>query len=411
MRSKYYQVTFTSVPIDALIRRHFLVDDGSVLIRNVTTSSDDYQTSHSHICYALFEKEESNTASTISNTDDVEPVPERGIVLGTGGAIFGVNGTTTTATDDAEVDARQEDTGEVDSKYWDIDVLDQHLSSSSSSSSAHRSNDEQVGQYNICRIRFEFKCSIINDNDDEDDDSSSRKQLDFGYVFASQEYMDDNRGYDAMTSYAHGNDAFTVLLNGQNIAMIPVVLNNDNNGVVSSISNGISVPVSVDSINTKTNSEYFINYKLDGQIVSANGFTVELHPYYNYDHNDDSYAAAAAATATTLLLDEWNVIEFTISDVGDDNINSWAFLSANSFSCRKVMEDVTEGGQTVDDDDDDDDQERNTTSSVRIPLLMALTIAGLLGILGLALPILCLNFYNKRLPSDERFFGWLMKGW
>ena len=373
----------------------------------MTTSSDDYQTSHSHICYALFEKEESSAASTISNTDDVEPVPERGIVLGTGGAIFGVNGTTT-ATDEAEVDARQEDTGEVDSKYWDIDILDQHLSSSSSSSSsssAHRSNDEQVGQYNICRIRFEFKCSIINDNDDENDNNSSRKQLDFGYVFASQEYMDDNRGYDAMTSYSHGNDAFTVLLNGENIAMIPVLTKQGNNGGVSK--SGVSLPVSVDSINTKTNSEYYISYKLDGQIVSANGFTVELHPYYYNDNNNNDSAATAK---TTLLLDEWNVIEFTISDVGDDNINSWAFLSANSFSCRKVMEDVTEGGQTVV-VDGDDDQERNTTSSVRIPLLMALTIAGLLGIIGLALPVLCLTFYNKRLPSDERFFGWLMKGW
>lgn len=376
------QVTFTSLPIDALIRQHLIIDDGSVIIRNVTTLSDDYQTSHSHICYALFEKTESNTAASgVSVSNTVEPVPERGIVLGTGGAIFGANGTT--PENEEEVDARQEDTGEVDSKYWDTDVLDQHLSSP-------RSND-YVGQYNICRLRFEFKCSI---NDNDKDYYSSRK-LDFGYVFASQEYRDEDRGYDATTSNAYGNDAFTVLLNGQNIAMIPV-LNNDNNGRAHS--NGVSVPVSVDSINPKTNSEYYINYNLDGQIVSANGFTMELHP-----HDGDNSDSAA----TTLLSDEWNVIEFTISDVGDDNINSWAFLSANSFSCKKV-EDGTEG-QTV--DDDDDYQERNTTSSVRIPLLMALTIAGLLGIIGLALPVLCLNFYIKRLPSDKRFFGWLVKGW
>jgi hypothetical protein len=385
-------VSFTSVPIDALIRQHFLIDDGSVLIRNVTTSSDDYQSSHSHICYALFEQKGSNSmsSSTISNTVVVEPVPERGIVLGTAGAIFGANGTAIMT--DEEIDARQEDTGEVDSSYWDIDILDQHLSSP-------RSNNDDVGQYNICRIRFEFKCTTNNDNDDEDEnDYNCRRKLDFKYVFASQEYMDDNRGYDASTSYAYGNDAFTVLLNGQNIAMIPV-LNNENNGVVSN--NGVSVPVSVDSINPKTNSEYYINHKLDGQIVSANGFTVELHPYYN-DANNDS-----AAATTTLLPEEWNVIEFTISDVGDDNINSWVFLSANSFSCKKVKDETEE--QTV--VDDVDDQERNTTSSVRIPLLMALTIAGLLGIFGLALPVLCLNFYNKRLPSDERFFGWLVKGW
>jgi len=119
-------------------------------------------------------------------------------------------------------------------------------------------------------------------------------------------------------------------LNGQNIAMIPVV---DDDGV----SSGVVVPVSVDNINSKTNSRYFVDvdYDINGRsrIISADGFTVELRPYYGND--------------APTLMPEWNVIEFGIADVGDNNVNTWAFLTGNSFMCVEAREAWRQGKRMV----------------------------------------------------------------
>ena len=237
------------------------------MVRNVTSSS--------RSCYALYEK--------IDAMADDAPLPDRGIVFGTGELLFG--GTTTTIDDDDALP--REDTGEPD---YDSRQL--------SSTPA----EYETASFDPCRIRFEFRC----------DNYEYAQAVDFGYVFASEEYRDGDRGYGASSPSDRGNDAIEVVLNGRNVALVQV------DGV------GGYVPVEVDSVNPNTNSRHFVEYVLDGRIVSADGFTVELGPYGGED---------ATTTTAPALLPGWNAIEFEIRDVGDANVDSWAFLRAGSFSC------------------------------------------------------------------------------
>ncbi|KAL3803966.1 hypothetical protein ACHAW5_001743 [Stephanodiscus triporus] len=314
------ELTFTSLPIDQWVRNHLLVEDGSVMVRNVTSSG--------RSCYALYEK--------IDAMEDDAPLPDRGIVFGTGELLFG--GTTTTIDDDDA--SPREDTGEPD---YDSRQL--------SSTPA----EYETASFDPCRIRFEFRC----------DNYEYAQAVDFGYVFASEEYRDGDRGYGASSPSDRGNDAIEVVLNGRNVALVQV------DGV------GGYVPVEVDSVNPNTNSRHFVEYVLDGRIVSADGFTVELGPYSGED----------ATTSIPPLLPGWNAIEFAIRDVGDANVDSWAFLRAGSFSCAAAAGGGdgaagTTGGDAV-----------GATASIvregpRIPLMMAVLVAVVLGLIALSLPVI-----------------------
>ena len=252
------EVTLTSYPIDDLIRDYLIVDNGSVVIRNVTSSD--------RSCYALYEKDDPSIDDT--------PVFDTGVVFGTGMFLFGSDETTTTTYDATP----REDTGEEDQDSYD--------------------DGDGTTSRDSCRIRFEFKC-IGEDQDDGyyhdyNDDGYYARRVDFGYVFASEEYRDGNRGHDgtssrssaAASSAALGNDVLTISLNGRNIGLIPVGDDDENDDVDGAMmTNGggvgerVVVPIAIDNVNSNTNSRYFVDYALDGRIISSAGFTIELGPY------------------------------------------------------------------------------------------------------------------------------------
>ena len=378
-------VTLTSYPIDDLIRDHFIINDGTVLVRNATSSDSS--------CYALYTK--------IDPADDDTPIFDAGIVFGTGTLFFAGDGTTTTTTNDVRP---REDTGEVadydtsSSSSSSSSLSSSLLSSllSSSSSSSPRGTDYGlIESHDTCRIRFDFQC--VGD---------ARRVIDFGYVFASEEYRDGDRGYvgtssSAAAGTALGNDALTISMNGNNVALVPVY---DDYGAKIAVA-----PIAIDTINSKTNSKYFVDHVLDGRIVSSEGFTVELGPYRGEEVGGDEGADASGGISTAVL-PGWNTIEFVMGDVGDINVDSWAFLKANSFAC--VIADrggglgEGEGGITTSTGDatsSTDVTDRHwTTATPRISLMMAIMIVVVLGLIALSLPVIGLNFYKKRLLSSSK---------
>ena len=342
------------------------------------------------------------------------------MVMGTGEPFFGGDDATTTNDDD--VASPREDTGEFDdpleSQQQQQQQQLQQRSSYSESSEYDGMVDVVVGpSYDQCRVRFEFRCA-----------ASGGHRADFGYVFASEEYRDVDRGRGgASSSSAHGNDALAVLLNGRNVALVRAVDDDDGDddggaggGVAAAV-----VPVSVDGINSRTNSGYYVDYALDGRVVSADGFTVELGPYYRDDEGGATTTTTTTTTTTSMLPSPgWNVIEFVIGDAGDDNVDSWAFLRANSFSCvvaagagggaTATATTTTSGGGGGGGGGDADatkatssiapprgggDTTTPATTRSRIPLLYAVVILIFLGLIALSLPVIGLTFYDKRITS------------
>ena len=347
--------------------------------------------------------------------------------MGTGGPFFGgddatstmtTSTTTTTTTNDDDVASHREDTGEFDDPPLESQQQQQQQlqqRSSYSELSGYDGIDVVVEpSHDQCRVRFEFRCAA----------SSGGYRVDFGYVFASEEYRDVDRGQHGGAPSAYGNDAIAVLLNGRNVALVRVGDGDGGGGGAGGGAAAAAVPVSVDSINSGTNSGYYVDYALDGRVVSAGGFTVELGPYYR----DDGGGATATTTASMLPSPGWNIIEFVIGDAGDDNVDSWAFLRANSFSCvvaagagggatttATATTTTSGGGGGGGGGGGDDADATKATSSIapprggdtttsattrsRIPLLYAVVILIFLGLIALSLPVIGLTFYDKRITS------------
>jgi len=213
-----------------------------------------------------------------------------------------------------------------------------------------------------CYIEFQFQCPPESE--------ITIPTVKFDFVFGSEEYYNEDR--DGVT--LDYNDAFGIFLNGENIDLVP-----DGKG-----------PVSVTNINDKVNSEYYIENEMGGRInmtsqymdIEADGFTKELK-------------------VSTEALPGWNSIKFVIGDVGDGSLDSFVLL-AGSLSC--VEGDGIHGQSSAMDLYDKVRDEYTSTRAVEIPMPVAVGLAVLLGLIGLALPIIGLAFYKKRFPhpkSDE----------
>jgi hypothetical protein len=118
--------------------------------------------------------------------------------------------------------------------------------------------------------------------------------LTFQYVFGSEEYPEFvNAGV---------NDAFAFFLNGQNIALLP----------------GTQIPVSIDTVNATTNSQFYVDNTGGAFAIILDAFTKVL-----------TIKVKVNAGAS-------NHIKLAISDAGDTILDSDVFIKAGSFSAAKA---------------------------------------------------------------------------
>ena len=117
--------------------------------------------------------------------------------------------------------------------------------------------------------------------------------LSFQYVFGSEEYPEFvNAGV---------NDVFAFFLNGQNIALLP----------------GTQIPVSIDTVNANTNSQFYVDNTGGTFAIILDAFTKVL-----------TIKAKVNAGVP-------NHIKLAISDSGDSILDSDVFIKAGSFSAAK----------------------------------------------------------------------------
>jgi len=144
----------------------------------------------------------------------------------------------------------------------------------------------------------------------EFDFEASTDQVQFSYVFSSEEYNEFvNQGF---------NDAFGFFVNGQNCALV----------------GDPAVPVSIDTINLNTNASLYINNdaSVDPQLdTEMDGLTVVL---------------TCEATVTP---GEPNHMKLAIADAGDSSLDSAVFLGQGSFVAVHTLsvETVGDGSGTV----------------------------------------------------------------
>lgn len=120
-------------------------------------------------------------------------------------------------------------------------------------------------------------------------------QIQFNYIFGSEEYPEYvNMGY---------NDAFAFFISGpgimgqQNLAVVP----------------GTSTPVTIDNINSFTNSTYYVDNQFGTSVVY------------------DGHTTTLTATANVLACSTYH-FKFVIADGGDEIFDSGVFLQENSLT-------------------------------------------------------------------------------
>ncbi|KAL7440576.1 hypothetical protein ACHAXH_009128, partial [Discostella pseudostelligera] len=275
------QITFEYQPIENLIQNHLRNTDTNIQIRNIQASSSS--------CYALFDNGHSvGTTQRTSEAMDAEEylIPDRGIILSTGQSLDGnTNQSMQESTDGAN------------------DLESQIL-------------DNTVDVFDPCFIQFEFSCPI--------DAGRYSTNIDFRYVFGSEEYnstMHEDVADERSKAYPYNNDAFGVFLNGQNVALV------SNGTAADGEDDRVILPITINNINNKVNSDLFVNYPSQSQF-DAGGFTTEL-------------------IASGQVFPGWNSIKFVIGDAGDRHLDSWVFLKAGSFSCTRVEGAANAGAPTT----------------------------------------------------------------
>ena len=117
------------------------------------------------------------------------------------------------------------------------------------------------------------------------------------YVFASEEYEEF-----VNSSF---NDAFSLSVNGTNIAFIP----------------GTTTPVSVNTVNQLTNSSFY-----------NSNFPPNSSPQPFPDTQYDGFTIPLTTTATGLVPGQTYSLSFMVTDTGDSSFDSAVFLAANSVS-------------------------------------------------------------------------------
>tara|TARA_R110002072_G_scaffold266303_3_gene425217 strand:- start:4176 stop:6554 length:2379 start_codon:yes stop_codon:yes gene_type:complete len=154
------------------------------------------------------------------------------------------------------------------------------------------------GSFNAARLEFDF----VPQSD----------SISFNFVFGSEEYLE----------FVNGgvNDAFGFFISGpnpaggnfvdQNIAIIP----------------GTTLPVTIDNLNSTSNSAYYINNG-DGNTAPQNG----SNTYVQYD----GLTVPLAAKSAVICGQTYHII-IAISDIGDGVWDSGVFIEEGSFTSPSV---------------------------------------------------------------------------
>ncbi|HNW98585.1 MAG TPA: choice-of-anchor L domain-containing protein, partial [Bacteroidales bacterium] len=153
--------------------------------------------------------------------------------------------------------------------------------------SPDKSNDASV-------LEFDFK--------------PSSNTVSFRYVFASEEYNEYVNKF---------NDAFGFFLTGgsytnKNIALIP----------------GTSTPVTINNVN---NGYRAAPDKGTGPCTNCSYYRDNCNGGLGYNVQCDGLTTVLTATASVTACN-WYHIKLVVADVGDDILDSWVFLEANSFT-------------------------------------------------------------------------------
>ena len=202
-------ITFSDLSAQQLVENYFNNPDDPVAFRNIAASD--------HSCFALFADGHSAGRHSLTNQF---LLPNDGLILSTGDPEdFNINDSDETTTD------------------FGIDTGEIHLEH-------NVAQGEQV--LDPCFIQFEFSCPEIID--------IYTPQVSFDYVFGSEEYLqkkakDEEVENDKFINRGAHSDALGFFLNGENIALVP-----DENGGVTSLS--------IEDVNEKKNTQYFIENKL-----------------------------------------------------------------------------------------------------------------------------------------------------
>ncbi len=119
--------------------------------------------------------------------------------------------------------------------------------------------------------------------------------VNFKYIFASDEYPE---------YVGEFNDVFAFYIDGKNVALIP----------------GTTTPVSINTVNDSTNSQYFvINY--------PNSSGISTYQNFPYDGFTKVFTAMASVTPGVT-----HHVKLAIADTADDALDSAVFIQAGSFS-------------------------------------------------------------------------------
>lgn len=166
------------------------------------------------------------------------------------------------------------------------------------------SNEPNTSNYDRTTLAFDF--------------TSSTGQVFFRYVFASEEY----------TTFVNSsfNDAFRLLLNGNNIALLP----------------GGGGVVEINNVNCGTNSAYYRNNVNPANGNESNNTCTSLMLDIQYDGLTTVLTASGTVAANTT-----NTFEFTIFDRGDNSLDSGVYIEAGSFSGEDPDNDVPEPGSLL----------------------------------------------------------------
>ena len=161
--------------------------------------------------------------------------------------------------------------------------------------------DFATPSYDACTLAFEFQC-----------ENSNFGSLEISYAFASDEY---NSAADS------GNigfgDAFALLLNGNNIALVP--------GSANDTVGSPGTAVSGYSINHLTNTEYFVDNN-----PPSEGLAI-AYP----DFEPDGFTKNLKATGN--IVPGWNTMKIGIVDTFDPHdMDSWLFLEGGGFMCAPI---------------------------------------------------------------------------